>query len=444
MSSNMNIIGIESRIKSIDRALKGLVLYRQIREEPAVAAFEEFISGLTDNQTPSNRLLDAYSRFLNRLANNFPWDQDEISWSTFFGYCLLRYETVFSRQAELMDYQELPLWMKNIMAHELEYLRRVAKVDWDDVLNYASYRTGFDEWLNPFTPSSASSRRKSYFYQEVTDWDVREFAGHFYRYGSGIFGMFKAFRWERVNGQGFFKEINNIDPITLKQLVGYEEQKARIIENTELLLKGYQANNILLYGDKGTGKSSLVKALIHRYGDQGLRIIEVPKNYLMDYYAILEQLEGRKQKFILFVDDLSFEEDEVEYKHIKALLEGGVKARPSNVAVYATSNRRHIVREFHHDRSSGYGSGRDDEVFAVDSMQEKLSLSDRFGITLTFLSPNQDTYLEMVESLARSRDIPMDTEKLREEALRWEKKYNGRSGRTARQFIDYIEARLGD
>jgi predicted AAA+ superfamily ATPase len=114
------------------------------------------------------------------------------------------------------------------------------------------------------------------------------------------------------------------------------------------------------------------------------------------------------------------------------------------VAVYATSNRRHIVREFHHDRSSGYGSGRDDEVFAVDSMQEKLSLSDRFGITLTFLSPNQDTYLEMVESLARSRDIPMDTEKLREEALRWEKKYNGRSGRTARQFIDYIEARLGD
>ena len=444
MKGMTDINSIENRLKDIDKALKSLVLYRQLREDPAVTAFEEFIAGLMDNKTLPHQLLNAYSRFLSRIVNDFARDENDISWLAYCGYSLLRCETVFSRRAELVGYEGLPLWMKNIMEHELACLKQIARAEWDDILNFASYRSGFDEWLNPFTQSPVSAGNKSNYYNAVTGWNVKELAEHFYRCGSGMFGMFKAFRWERLNGRGYLQAINDADPITLDDLVGYEEQKSRIIENTELLLKGYQANNILLYGDKGTGKSSLVKALIHRYGDQGLRIVEVPKEYLVDYYRILEQLEGRKQKFILFVDDLSFEEDEVEYKHIKALLEGGIKAKPSNVVVYATSNRRHIIREFFRDRSAEYGPGQEQEVFSVDSLQEKLSLSDRFGITLTFISPNQRMYLEIVEALAKNRELSMDMNKLKEEALRWEKKYNGRSGRTARQFIDYIEAILGN
>jgi predicted AAA+ superfamily ATPase len=436
------INNIQGQIKNIDRALKGLALYRHVRKDPVVAAFEQFIAGLLDDKISPHTLLDIYGQFLNRLINDFPWGQDGPSWSSYWGYCLLRYETVFSRQAEFVNYEELPSWLKDVMEYELGCIRQVAKARWDDILDFASYRAGFDEWFNPFGPYPVSGDKGLKNYHTVVDWGARELARHFHRCGSGVFGMYKAFRWERVNGQGCLKAISDVDPITLDELVGYEEQKARIIENTEQLLKGYQANNVLLYGDKGTGKSSLVKALIHRYGDRGLRLVEVPKDYLVDYYKILEQLEGRKQKFVLFVDDLSFEEDEVEYKHIKALLEGGIKTRPSNVVVYATSNRRHIVREFHHDRNAEYGPGQEQEVFAVDSLQEKLSLADRFGITLTFVAPNQRTYLEMVEALARQRRISVDADKLREEALRWEKKYNGRSGRTARQFIDYMEARL--
>src|SRR5699024_3116564 len=138
--------------------------------------------------------------------------------------------------------------------------------------------------------------------------------------------------------------IDNIDPICMDDLIGYESQKQRVIENTELLLSGYRANNVLLYGDKGTGKSSMVKAILNKFCDKGLRIIEVPKDQLGDYYEILSLLENRGQKFILFIDDLSFEDTEPEYKYIKALLEGGLKDRPKNVAIYATSNRRHLIK----------------------------------------------------------------------------------------------------
>jgi len=225
--------------------------------------------------------------------------------------------------------------------------------------------------------------------------------------------------------------------------LGYDIQKQVLLDNTERFVSGYPANNVLLYGDKGTGKSSMVKALIHEFGDRGLRMIELPKKHLGDYYSILRYIEGRMYRFILFIDDLSFEEHEVEYKHIKALLEGGLQPKPSNLLVYATSNRRHLVREVVADRSSvGYNYNDRNEISPTDSMQEKLSLADRFGITLTFISPNQEGYLEMVEAMARERGLDVDREVLRAEALRWEKRYNGRSGRTAKQFIDHIEGGL--
>ncbi len=543
---NVSMSRIEEKVRRIDAALKGLVLYRQLRHQPVVQAFEDFVCGLVSDNVSVMRLWDDYNRFVHymisalvetnllqydgsiSLCSNEPrisgfspekkgslsnddgfwlhdgskkqarvndiyscaalkygdkaenvgcreevWgggnhedaarEQEDVAgsalWKAYWGYNILAHETAFSRFAEHGGFEGVPEWLKASMEFELGHLREIAMVDWKELLILARYKTGIEGWLNIFVPESecsASKEEKALStgisapcgginrpvpYHQVVNWGVRELAHHFYHNGSGMFGIFKGFRWEHIDGHGRLKGIISVDPVTLDQLVGYEEQKARLIENTEQLLKGYRANNVLLYGDKGTGKSSLVKALVHRYAGRGLRIVEVPKDCLRDYYRILEQLEGRKQKFILFVDDLSFEENEVEYKHIKALLEGGLKVRPANVVVYATSNRRHLVREFHRDRSGAY-SGQEDEISPIDSMQEKLSLSDRFGITLTFIAPNQKTYLEMVERLADRRGISLDAHALREEALRWEKRYNGRSGRTARQFIDYLEAKL--
>src|SRR5690606_10667631 len=242
------------------------------------------------------------------------------------------------------------------------------------------------------------------------------------RYGTGIFSRYLGLYWNGSTLEG----IDKVDPITLDQLVGYDMQKQILIENTEKFVKGYPANNVLLYGDKGTGKSSMVKALIHKFGDEGLRIIELPKIYMEDYYKVMNKIEDRGFKFILFIDDLSFEEHETEYKHVKALLEGGLKVKPSNVLVYATSNRRHLIRQMASDRSSvGYHYNDEGDISPTDSMQEKLSLSDRFGITLTFIAPNQKGYLEMVQAIARSRGLKIDDEELKERALQWEKRFNG-------------------
>jgi uncharacterized protein len=194
---------------------------------------------------------------------------------------------------------------------------------------------------------------------------------------------------------------------------------------------------VLLYGSRGTGKSSLIKALLPEFGDQGLRLIEVPKQELIELPQILEQLRGLPQKFIVFVDDLSFEADEAAFKSLKVVLEGGVVNRPKNIAVYATSNRRHLIREFFADRPRPQDN---DEVHQWDTVQEKLSFGDRFGLTLTFQPADQDTYLYIVHHLAT--DILIDPADLDFRALQWATQQNGRSGRTARQFVDFLRAEL--
>ena len=216
-------------------------------------------------------------------------------------------------------------------------------------------------------------------------------------------------------------------------------QKATLIKNTEFLLAGYPALHVLLYGSRGSGKSSLVKGLLGKFGDRGLRLIEVSKSELYDLSAILEQLRNISQKFIIFVDDLSFEEDDEAFKSLKVVLEGSVTAKANNVLVYATSNRRHLIREFFEDRPRPRDS---DEVHSWDTMQEKLSFSDRFGLTLTFEPANQDTYLEIIHHLALEANIKLETEDLEFRAKQWATRHNGRSGRTARQFIDFLKAEL--
>ncbi len=264
-------------------------------------------------------------------------------------------------------------------------------------------------------------------------------AEHYARAGTGLFARYRAFRWTRSDGRGRLEGIAHPDTPRLDELVGYEAERDLLLRNTEHFVAGYPANNVLLYGDRGTGKSSTVRALLTEYGDRGLRLIEVAKAHLPDLPRLLDLLRDRRERFILFVDDLSFHETETEYKELKAVLEGGLEARPANVLLYATSNRRHLVQERFEDRAGAMNG----ELHGVDTAQEKLSLSDRFGITLTFVAPDQDRYLAIVRALAAARALPIAPEELRRRALAWALRHKGRSGRTARQFVDYLTGELG-
>lgn len=268
--------------------------------------------------------------------------------------------------------------------------------------------------------------------------EVVEFLASYYcKTGYGPLSRYLAFRWRGKEGQSGpgLEGIVNPDPVRVEQLIGLERELKILAENTEYFLAGHHANNVLLYGNRGTGKSSAVKALLDTYGEQGLRLIELAKRNLGDLPDVVRHLAGRPQKFILFVDDLSFDDGEPEYKNLKTVLEGGLETKPPNVLIYATSNRRHLIRENFAEREG-------DEVHARDTVEEKLSLADRFGITITFPSPDQKGYLQIVQGLALQRGLVVEEEELHRLALRWEMMHNGRSGRTARQFVDYLEAYL--
>jgi predicted AAA+ superfamily ATPase len=258
-------------------------------------------------------------------------------------------------------------------------------------------------------------------------------------YGCGIFSQYKAFVWEHINGEGYLNGIAYPDPVRLTDLIGYQLERSTVIENTVQFLKGFSANNVLLYGDRGTGKSSTVKAILNEYYMQGLRMIEVPKSALTYFPTIIRNLKSRPQKFIIFIDDLVFGDEEESYSAMKAILEGGLESKTSNIVIYATSNRRHLIKEYFSDRKGLLSKDPNDEVRAHDSIEEKLSLADRFGISVVFSSPDQERYLEIVDGIAGKRNLKLDKETLHKEALKWALWYNGRSARTARQFIDWIE-----
>ncbi|TAD77309.1 MAG: ATP-binding protein [Oscillatoriales cyanobacterium] len=271
--------------------------------------------------------------------------------------------------------------------------------------------------------------------RQVPDWTTltADLVSYFSEVERGPFVESRAFRWR--NGQ--LLPVTSPDLIALGDLAGYDGPKADLVRNTEFLLAGQRALNVLLYGARGTGKSSLVKALLSAYGDRGLRLVEVAKQDLNELPEIVDQLRSAPQKFILFVDDLSFEEDDEAFKALKVCLEGGITDRPKNVVVYATSNRRHLVREYFADRPRPSDA---DEIQSWDTVQEKLSFVDRFGLTLTFEAADQPTYLDIVFHLAELAELAIDRAELRSRALQWATRHNGRSGRTARQFIDFITA----
>lgn len=271
--------------------------------------------------------------------------------------------------------------------------------------------------------------------QAATKEEFKAELEQFYKdFGVGKLGLHKAFRiGHDEEGHPEIIPITNIAHVHLDDLVGYEIPKKKLIDNTEAFVEGRRANNCLLFGDAGTGKSSSIKGILNAYYDKGLRIIEVYKHQFQDLNEIIAQIKNRNYKFIIYMDDLSFEEFEIEYKYLKAVIEGGLEKKPENVLIYATSNRRHLIKENFSDKE-----GRRDMLHASDTVQEKLSLVARFGVTIFFGSPDKKEFQSIVKTLAERYGVEMPEEELLLEANKWELSHGGLSGRTAQQFIDYL------
>jgi uncharacterized protein len=440
-----------AELHQMQRAIAGLLVYQDILASEVGSALIDLLDAIANrDRSQGNALicLTAYGRFFKALAT------ENCSWEEYLIDQILQAENPFSLQVQnITDFTK-----GSLDRHFSPALVMAARQDLQSL--YILYNHGYyiPHWVqqvggNPVCwvkstrsklPSQLDNRRAEIVskldcknWVEVVDylpnnWGelVEDIARYYQQTGIGIFGKYRALRWQdRLIG------IPYPDRVKIDDLIGYEQQKATLIKNTNSLLLGKPALNILLYGGKGTGKSSLIKGLLNYYADSQLRLIEVSKSDMRDLPLILDRVTDLPQKFIIFIDDLSFEADDEAFKALKVVLEGSVTARPANVVVYATSNRRHLVREYFADRPRPQDA---DEIQMWDTVQEKLSFSDRFGITLTFESADQTKYLEIVHHLATSAQLPIERDDLENLALQWATRHNGRSGRTARQFIDYL------
>ncbi len=261
-------------------------------------------------------------------------------------------------------------------------------------------------------------------WQAEAPFDFERLTDYYRTHGAGLFGRYRAFLWE----DGELHPIPHPDAPTKRELMGYDFQRNAVIANTKAMLEGHTVNNVLLYGDSGTGKSATVKSLLAVEGFEDLRIIELQKDDLANMSWLIRHLRGRRQKFILFIDDLAFDQDDKTYSLLKTILEGGLEPRPANMAIYATSNRRNLVRQTFTDRTG-------DEVDISETIQEKTALADRFGLRLAYLPLNKVEFLNLVDGLADLQGVTMEREELHKRAVSWEMHHPGRTPRTARQFI---------
>ena len=349
-------------------------------------------------------------------------------WQNYLTHFILSNENFFSLACERKDPPQGSL--KDIALHDFEAFKRLFSLE-NEHLHYIDSFNGDKRQNSPVCEISkaiAESHSSQKIYDIVTNW--------YKRHGVGYFATRKAFRYDSGN---FIPLSNdNVGNFGLDYLVGYEPQKSELRANTEAFISGRPANNVLLYGDGGTGKSTSVKAILNEYFSEGLRVIEIYKHQFSDILKITERLRNRNYKFILFIDDLSFEENESEYKYLKAVIEGGIETRPDNVLIYATSNRRHIVREIWKDRDDMEHNG---DIHRSDTVEEKLSLASRFGIAINFSSPQRKTYHEIVRTLAEKSGLSVDDDELIAGADRWEIRHGGMTGRAARQYVDYLSGR---
>lgn len=363
-------------------------------------------------------------------------------WHSFIAFLLVNNENAYSRACEIRG--EIDGSINAIASHDFGIIKEFFDFDLSLLGDYFEVDCMKDVMNYQGTVDSGAvfNRRIRNRIKELCDnleqaGDVaafKEAVTRFYgEFGVGKLGLHKAFRVAHKEDGADIVPITNIAHVRLEDLVGYELAKQKLVDNTEAFVNGKEANNCLLYGDAGTGKSTSIKAIANQYYDRGLRLIEVYKHQFCDLNDVITQIKNRNYKFIIYMDDLSFEEFEIEYKYLKAVIEGGLEKKPDNVLIYATSNRRHLIREKFSDKEEVR-----EDMHTSDTVQEKLSLYARFGVTIYYGAPNKKEFQNIVTTLAEKYQVQMDTEELLLEANKWELSHGGLSGRTAQQFINYL------
>ena len=422
-----------------------LVIYRNLKEDSILFQLakicEDFESGNYVKEDLNTRIYVEINKLLD-VATKYGFDEN--LWHNYLAYILATNENPFSITCEKVgatngtvnqfarsDFKII----KALFDYDFSKMEQELGINcFSVVLNYTAvkkverrYNKNVSDKVQELSKKIEAAKDEEEIFELVTN---------FYKtYGVGKFGLNKAFRVRHEEAGVELIPITNTDNIVLDDLVGYELQKQKLVDNTKAFVEGRKANNCLLFGDSGTGKSTSIKAILNEYYSQGLRMIEIYKHQFKDLSTVIAQIKDRNYRFIIYMDDLSFEEFEIEYKYLKAVIEGGLETKPDNVLIYATSNRRHLIRETWSDRSDM----SQDELHRSDTMQEKLSLVNRFGVSINYSKPSQKEYFNIVCQLAKRYDtITLSDEELCREANKWELSHGGISGRTAQQFINYL------
>ena len=414
-----------------DSKIDDLILYRDLKFEDTIRMFCALDKNSNNVSKTISKMIEVAGEY--GLHGNL--------WANILALALAYNENVYSKATEIVG--ETSGSINTFAIHDFKILREliqfVPNINGDLLREIYHYEgNGRDSKLVNTRVRDRILRLSKQLIEADSDNEFKDIITEFYKeYGVGKFGLNKAFRIE----EGTDLKTANIIPITrvehvyLNDIIGYDLQKKKLTDNTESFINGKPANNCLLYGDAGTGKSSSVKAIVNEYYDKGLRIIEIYKHQFRYLSDILEQLKDRNYKFIIYMDDLSFEESELEYKYLKAILEGGFGRRPENVLIYATSNRRHLIRESFRDKTE-----TDEELHTRDTVEEKLSLSARFGEKIYYGSPDKRDFNSIVLALAKKHNIDMDESEILAKANMWELSHGGMSGRSATQFITYLQS----
>ena len=367
--------------------------------------------------TDSEAVLGAYSNFFKIVSKHG-------SLKEYLSKCILTDDNAFTRAACACKAGELSKSILDAVKFDLMKLESLASVTTQDIEESIT-----DDDIKEMLKTVPRWENGSAIAPLSDNWNEQldELISYHKINGYGPYAKHIAFTWR----DNQIKPISVTDLITLGDLKNYENQRQRVIDNTESFIAGHPANNVLLYGDRGTGKSSTVHALLNEYHNQGLRMIEIPKSAVADLGLIREQLVKSPMKFIIYIDDLSFDSNDTSFSELKAALEGSLTGKQPNILIYATSNRRHLIKENFSDRENDVNRG--------DTMQEQLSLSDRFGLTITFLNPNKFEYQDIVKKIALDRNLNVDMEHLCFKAEQWATRRGGRSPRCAKQFVDFVE-----
>ena len=422
-----------------------LLMYGDLDEDSILAQMGEVFGKYETgeyNKTGLVRDINTQVKRILKVATDYGFDDN--LWHNYLTFLLITDENPFSITCEKVGAKDgsANIFAKNdfkafyeLFHYDFSWLQERLGIDSFDILeNYKAigkpelmYNKNVSEKVRGLSLKLGQSEDADEIFELVT--------GFYKAYGVGMFGLNKAFRFSSdAEGHINFQPINNMEKVMLNDLVGYEIQKKKLVDNTKAFVDGKKANNVLLFGDSGTGKSTSIKAIVNEFYDQGLRMIEIYKHQFKDLSNVIAAIKNRNYKFIIYMDDLSFEEFEIEYKFLKAVIEGGVETKPDNILIYATSNRRHLIKETWNDRDDVQ---TDNGMHRSDTMQEKLSLVNRFGVTINYSKPSQKEYFNIVIELARKSGVNMTDEQLCTEANKWELSHGGISGRTAQQFINY-------